>query len=265
MPPGHRAPGLKRRKAEPSKDDSASRVKALPVVLVLFRFPFGVSGFPSGHVAFPEGITPLPLIESLHLSEYFDMSRTGYSVPRLPCNAAFRLVLGVFRNMPSPQSRDNGSSSLRLRLSFRDPSRHRRSPPPQQAEVSDPGSSHEVFRPYNAQSHANRHIVGFHPNAIPSRPFSDPQGFNPRSTLRPYCMPLSLIGFWPFKAFPLRRTLPASSTGDTLSAFLLRHPKTPEPAPSGLCILRKTVANRGVLHPLSARFLLGLSHLHGLL
>jgi len=109
--------------------------------------------------------------------------------------------------------------------------------------------------------------IGFRrlpPRHRPPRPFSDPRGFNPHSTPRPYCMPLSLIGFLPFKAFPLRRTLLASSTRVTFSAFppFIRRLRA---RTLKVFFLRKTVTHSGVLHPLPARFLLGLFRLHGFL
>lgn len=46
-------------------------------------------------------------------------------------------------------------------------------------------------------------------------------------------MPLPLMGFRPFEAFPSHRTLPASSPGDTFSAFPPAAPKNYQLRPQG--------------------------------
>jgi len=96
------------------------------------------------------------------------------------------------------------------------------------------------------------------------------EGF-PHSVLQPYFMPQPLIGFSLFKAFPLLRTLPGSSPGDTLSAFL-RQPPPPfendcfshRPRPQGFVSAQGPESVLGVLHPSSSRCPLELHHSHGI-
>jgi hypothetical protein len=73
--------------------------------------------------------------------------------------------------------------------------------------------------PPASSNRANRRSARFHPGAFPPRPFADPRGLCPHSTLRPCFMPLPLLGFLPFRASPCRPTLPGSSPGDPLPVF----------------------------------------------
>jgi hypothetical protein len=120
----------------------------------------------------------------------------------------------------SPSSEDDGSSSHRLRLFFRDPFRHRLFTAPQRTVDWLGSSSHEVLCP----SSERKQVIG--QNAEVPAPTPAPHGLSqtlggfPHRLLRACFVPLPLMGFRPFRAFPSRRTLPGSSPGDTLSTFL---------------------------------------------
>jgi hypothetical protein len=111
------------------------------------------------------------------------------------------------------------------------------------------------------------------PNAIPPQPFSDSRGVDPQRALQPCFMPLTLLGFRPFRVFPSGRLLPGSSPGDSLSAFLrplrFRLTEVTRALATGRAprafVLPESVLASEVLHSDSSRYPPGLFRLYGFL
>jgi len=224
-------------------------------------------------------------MRSLCLSEFFDARRTGYLVPRnLP-----RCWLSPHpRSIPTrafpTQFDSSGSSSLRLQppsethqvaaLSRRQQqAAHAVRWPPPLRFSAPPASKHSESASHRSSdlSAAQRHL-GSTRSTVPPRPFSDPRGFNPHHALWPCFVPLTLLGFLLSKAFFLTVALPDSSSGDTLSTFLLQFlpPASRcfslKAAPSGLYATFRLVPTvRSIASVRKAESFLSFYHLHGFL
>jgi hypothetical protein len=108
----------------------------------------------------------------------FDASRTGYSVPRS--------LRGVTTSGSpsrcsgprlSPSSEDDGSSSHRLQLFYRDPFRHRLRPrPPANRRKGMEAPPMRFSAPPANENQRLGDCRGSTPDANPPRPFSDPRG-----------------------------------------------------------------------------------------
>jgi hypothetical protein len=108
----------------------------------------------------------------------FGASRTGYSVPRSLLGVATNGSPSRFSGPRlSPSSKDDGSSSHRLQLFYRDPFRHRLLPLPtanrERLRKLLPWGSAPLQRTSTSDSARCR---GSTPDANPPRPFSDPRG-----------------------------------------------------------------------------------------
>jgi hypothetical protein len=154
-------------------------------------------------------------------SEYLHASRTDYSVPRSlsgvrPCGSAPE----VFRLTRFPAHSRRRFILPQTSTPLQRPNGCRSSPNHPQASNCARSSSLEVLRPSSDKSYASR-TQGYESlrSAIPPRPFSDPRGLDPHVTARPCFMPMPLMGFLLFRAFPHHRPRPSSSPGDTLPTF----------------------------------------------
>jgi hypothetical protein len=169
----------------------------------------------------------------------FDASRTGYSVPRsLPGVATNGSPSRSSGPRLSPPSKDDGSSSHRLQLFYRDPFRHRPLPRRRRTASGFGSSSHGVLRPSSERAPVDRHVAGVPPPTPTLHGLSQTlEGF-PHRHLRVCFAPLPLMGFRPSRAFPSHRTLLGSSPSDTLSTFPHRLRRTSSRVPRALCPTR---------------------------
>jgi hypothetical protein len=176
--------------------------------------------------------------EVIALPRVSTAGRIGYSVPRPLRGVACARPRGLPTGGLPTVLTECGSSSLELRTFFRGPGWRCSSPIRSRKDrVSPRSASLGLLRPSSVRAPTSRHLAWFHPGAFPLRPFSDPWGLDPREGLWPCCMPLTLMGFLPFRAFPRRPALPGSSPGDTLSTFLAVPVET-TPGPQGVLSIR---------------------------